>query len=136
MNLAALPTEGWHRRAGCRSCHLIAVGAVARAPDAPQARGEIAMADIPELSEADFERSLRRDHRQRLMAGEFRNGQDIADLRAFVGLTQVDFAQALGISVRTLQGWEQDRRRPEGPSLALLRIAARHPRFVRENLAS
>lgn len=94
------------------------------------------MTDIPELTQADLARSLRRSHRQRLMDGDFRTGKDIADLRAFIGLTQADFAQALGISVRTLQGWEQDRRRPEGPSLALLRIAARHPEFIRENLAS
>lgn len=94
------------------------------------------MTDIPELTDADFERSLRRDHRERLMAGDLRNGKDIAALRAFVGLTQAEFAQALGISVRTLQGWEQDRRSPEGPSLALLRIVARHPKFIRENLVS
>ena len=94
------------------------------------------MSDIPELTEADFERSLRRDRRERLIAGEFKTGADVADLRAFVGLTQVEFAAALGISVRTLQGWEQGRRRPEGPALALLRIAARHPKLIRENLAS
>lgn len=92
--------------------------------------------DIPELTEDDFERTLLRAQRKRLMAGEIRSGQDVADLRAFVGLTQVAFAAALGISVRTLQGWEQGRRRPEGPSLALLRIAARHPRLIRENLSS
>ncbi len=40
----------------------------------------------------------------------------------------------LGISVHTLRNWEQDRRTPEGPALALLRIAARHPHVVRENL--
>ena len=91
---------------------------------------------IDELTERDFERTLVRAQRKRLMAGDIRSGQDVADLRAFVGLTQVEFAAALGISVRTLQGWEQGRRRPEGPSLALLRIAARHPRFIRENLAS
>lgn len=91
---------------------------------------------LPELTERAFERTLVRAQRTRLMAGDIRSGQDIADLRAFVGLTQVEFAAALGISVRTLQGWEQGRRRPEGPSLALLRIAARHPRFIRENLAS
>ena len=89
-----------------------------------------------ELTAEDLERSLRRDQRQRLMAGELRSGEDIRDLRAFVGLTQTEFARALGISVRTLQGWEQGRRRPEGPSLALLRIAARHPRIFRESLAS
>lgn len=90
---------------------------------------------IEELTEKDFTRTLRRSQRKRLMAGEIESGRDIADLRAFVGLTQVEFAQALGISVRTLQGWEQGRRRPEGPGLALLRIAARHPRIIRENLA-
>ncbi len=92
--------------------------------------------DIPELTEADFERALRRDQRQRLMAGEIESGQDIAALRAFVGLTQVEFAKALGISPRTLQGWEQGRRQPEGPALALLRIAARHPKIIRESLAT
>ena len=92
--------------------------------------------DMPELTASDFDRSLTRSQRQRLMSGDIRTGQDIADLRAFVGLTQREFAGALGISVRTLQGWEQDRRRPEGPSLALLRIAARHPRIIRESFAS
>ena len=92
--------------------------------------------DIPELTEQDFERTLVRAQRKRLMAGDIQSGQDIADLRAFVGFTQKKFAAALGISIRTLQGWEQGRRRPEGPSLALLRIAARHPRIIRESLAS
>lgn len=92
--------------------------------------------EIQELTEKDFGRTLVRSQRQRLMAGDIQSGQDIADLRAFVGLTQAAFATALGISVRTLQGWEQGRRRPEGPSLALLRIAARHPKIIRENLAS
>ena len=32
--------------------------------------------------------------------------------------------------------WEQGRRKPEGPAIALLRIAARHPRIIRENLRS
>lgn len=92
--------------------------------------------DMPELTEKDFQRTLVRRQRQRLMAGEFQSGKDVADLRAFVGLTQVEFSQALGISVRTLQGWEQGRRRPDGPSIALLRIAARHPKIIRENVAS
>lgn len=92
--------------------------------------------EMPELTEKEFARSLARARRERFIAGEFEGGRDVAALRAFVGLTQAQFAAALGISVRTLQGWEQDRRRPEGPALALLRIAARHPRVIRENVAS
>jgi transcriptional regulator with XRE-family HTH domain len=70
------------------------------------------------------------------MRGQFESGSDIAALRRFVRLSQPKFAEAMGISVHTLRNWEQDRRRPEGPALALLRIAARHPRILRENLES
>jgi hypothetical protein len=42
----------------------------------------------------------------------------------------------MGISVHTLRNWEQGRRRPEGPAIGLLRIAARHPRILRGNLES
>ncbi|MEA2162410.1 MAG: putative transcriptional regulator [Thermoanaerobaculia bacterium] len=70
------------------------------------------------------------------MQGDFQSGGDVAALRRFVGLTQVEFARALGISVTTLRGWEQGKRSPEGPEIALLRIAARHPRVIRENLRS
>jgi DNA-binding transcriptional regulator YiaG len=94
------------------------------------------MTDSPELTEEDFARSLIGSHRNRLIAGDFRDGRDVAALRAFVCLTQLQFADALGISVHTLRGWEQGRRRPEGPAVALLRIAARHPRIIRENVAS
>ncbi|PKN54690.1 MAG: hypothetical protein CVU56_25200 [Deltaproteobacteria bacterium HGW-Deltaproteobacteria-14] len=68
------------------------------------------------------------------MEGRFESGSDIAALRGFVGMTQVQFSRAMGISVHTLRNWEQGRRKPEGPALALLRIAARHPRLIRENL--
>ena len=70
------------------------------------------------------------------MRGDFASGKDIAALRRFVGLSQVEFARALEISVYTLRNWEQDRRKPDGPALALLKIAARHPRIIRENLDS
>ncbi|MHC4939367.1 MAG: helix-turn-helix domain-containing protein [Planctomycetota bacterium] len=74
--------------------------------------------------------------RRRLAQGRFESGEDIAALRRFVRLTQEQFAKAMGISVHTLRNWEQNRRSPEGPAIALLRIAARHPRILRENLAS
>lgn len=60
----------------------------------------------------------------------------MVNLRNFVGLTQTQFAEAIGISVHTLRNWEQDRHKPDGPAIALLRIAARHPRIIRENLES
>lgn len=90
--------------------------------------------DIAELSDADFESAIPSRLRKRLIQGKFESGEDIAALRRFVRLTQAQFAQAMGISVHTLRNWEQGRRTPEGPALALLRIAAKHPRIIRENL--
>ena len=92
--------------------------------------------DIPELSDADFASAIPARVRKRLIQGKFESGDDIAALRRFVRLTQAQFAQAMGISVHTLRNWEQGRRTPEGPALALLRIAAKHPRIIRENLKS
>ncbi len=94
------------------------------------------MSELPELTEEHFARAIPVRLRKRLMAGDFESGEDVAALRRFVALTQAQFAQAMGISVHTLRNWEQDRRRPEGPAVALLRIAARHPRILRENLES
>lgn len=94
------------------------------------------MADQPELREEDFGRAMKRSQRKRIMSGQIESGEDIVALRRFVGLTQKGFATALGISVHTLRNWEQGRRKPEGPALALLRIAARHPKVVRENVAA
>ena len=93
------------------------------------------MSKTKELTAADFARSLKRSQRKRIMSGQLAAG-DVAALRLFVGLTQVEFARAMGISVHTLRNWEQNRRMPEGPALALLRIAARHPSIIREELAS
>jgi putative transcriptional regulator len=52
---------------------------------------------------------------------------DVAALRASFRLSQAKFAALLGISVNTLQNWEQRRRQPEGPARVLLRVAAAHP---------
>ena len=94
------------------------------------------MTDIPELTPEQLARAIPARVRKRLIAGRIETGGDVAALRRFVGLTQVRFAQAMGISVHTLRNWEQGRRQPEGPALALLRIAARHPQIIRENLGS
>jgi putative transcriptional regulator len=92
--------------------------------------------DIPELTDAQLKRAIPARVRKRIMQGRFESGEDIAALRNFIGLTQAEFAKAIEISVHTLRNWEQGRRKPEGPALALLRIAARHPRIIRENLES
>ena len=55
---------------------------------------------------------------------------EVAEIRAEYGLSQAKFAAMLGISVRTLQNWEQGRRHPHGPVRVLLRVAARHPRAI------
>lgn len=94
------------------------------------------MIEIPELTEDDFAAALSSKQRRRLQAGKFESGEDVAALRRFIGLTQQELATAMGISVHTLRNWEQGRRRPEGPAIALLRIAARHPKVIRESLAS
>ena len=91
---------------------------------------------MKELSEKDFRRAISSKLRRKLAQGKIDSGTEVAALRKFVGLTQVEFATALGISVYTLRNWEQGRRMPEGPALALLRIAARHPRIIRSNLES
>jgi putative transcriptional regulator len=88
-----------------------------------------------ELTAEELDRALTRAQRRRIGAGKLQPG-DVAALRRFICLTQKQFAQALGISVHTLRNWEQDRVTPDGPGLALLRIAARHPRIIRQNLES
>jgi putative transcriptional regulator len=94
------------------------------------------MTKIPELTEDQMARAIPARVRRRLMEGQIESGDDVAALRRFVGLSQSQFAQAMGISVHTLRNWEQGRRRPEGPAIGLLRIAARHPRIIRENVKS
>jgi DNA-binding transcriptional regulator YiaG len=92
--------------------------------------------DMPELTDEDFTSAIPARLRRRLIKGQFESGDDFVALRRFVRLTQEQFAQAMGISVHTLRNWEQGRRTPEGPAIALLRIAAKHPRIIRENLES
>jgi|Laugrefbdmm110sn_1035136.scaffolds.fasta_scaffold03885_3 putative transcriptional regulator len=48
------------------------------------------------------------------------------------GLSQSAFAQLLGVSVRTLQGWEQGRKQPSGAARTLITLAQRHPEILRE----
>lgn len=56
----------------------------------------------------------------------------ISEIREGVGLSQSEFAKLLGVSVRTLQEWEQGRRTPSGPAKTLLAIAHKNPRALLE----
>ena len=57
---------------------------------------------------------------------------DIARLRGRLGLSQSRFAAILGISLDTLQNWEQGRREPTGPARLVLKIALKHPQLLLE----
>jgi putative transcriptional regulator len=92
----------------------------------------------------DFQ-SLVRSVRQ---AGRIRRGKarpsrvfrfrpaDIRGIREALGKSQSEFALMIGVSVSTLQNWEQGRRSPEGPARALLKVAAENPEAVAEALGA
>ena len=79
-------------------------------------------------------------------AGQIRRGQrkpsrvtdfepaDVKTLRANLGQSQVEFALMIGVAVSTLRNWEQGRRTPDGPALALLKVTAHNPEAVVEAL--
>ena len=81
-------------------------------------------------------------------AGRIRRGQmkagrvfhfspaDIKDIRLKLKKSQAEFALMIGVSLATLQNWEQGRRFPEGPARALLKIAAEKPEAVIEALTA
>ena len=55
---------------------------------------------------------------------------NVKELQEWTGLTHADFSQMIGLSIRTLQNWEQGRREPKGPAKALLRVVERNPQAV------
>lgn len=65
-----------------------------------------------------------------------RMNNQILRARSETGLSQTEFAQALQISPRTLQEWEQGRRSPSGSAKALIRIAIKHPEIIKESFVN
>jgi len=59
--------------------------------------------------------------------GRVTNVPSVSSIRESTGLSQSRFAQLLGVSVRTLQDWEQGRRAPSGAARTLLLIASKNP---------
>lgn len=55
---------------------------------------------------------------------------DVKRIRERYALSQTEFAALLGISVKTLQNWEQGRRNPHGAARVLLQVADKHPEAV------
>jgi putative transcriptional regulator len=61
---------------------------------------------------------------------------DVKAIREGLGKSQSEFALMIGVSISTLQNWEQGRRQPEGPAQALLRVAAENPKAVAKALSA
>jgi putative transcriptional regulator len=74
-------------------------------------------------------REMKADVRSRVHRPEI---SKIAHARLISGLSQTAFARLLGVSVRTLQDWEQGRREPSGAAKTLFRVAERHPEILQE----
>ena len=73
----------------------------------------------------------------RIQRGALRPGRvtefrpdDVRAIRRKLDKSQAEFALMIGVSIATLQNWEQGRRQPEGPARALLRVASRNPDAV------
>jgi putative transcriptional regulator len=64
------------------------------------------------------------------------NSPDVKQIRTQYTLSQREFAAMLGVSIKTLQNWEQGRRSPQGAARILLQVAAQHPAVVREVVES
>lgn len=62
--------------------------------------------------------------------------EDVRAIREKLKQSQSEFAEMIGVGVRTLQNWEQGRRTPEGPARALLVVASKSPAAVAKALRS
>ncbi len=55
---------------------------------------------------------------------------DVREIRYRLMQSQSEFAEMIGVSLATLQSWEEGRHQPDGPALALLRVAKKNPKTV------
>ena len=55
---------------------------------------------------------------------------NVKEIRAKTGLSQTEFAKKLHISFKTLQNWEQGRRKPTGPAITLMRLLDKDPNLL------
>ena len=78
---------------------------------------------------------IRRGESKASRTFKFRSA-DIKAIRDGLGKSQSEFALMIGVSISTLQNWEQGRRQPEGPARALLKVAAENPKAVAKALST
>lgn len=83
------------------------------------------------IQAGEIKKGLRKPSRRRVI-----RTPEIKQIRSKLGVSQSEFASIIGVSVRTLQNWEQKRREPEGPAKALLTIAEKNPQAVVEALVN
>ena len=62
--------------------------------------------------------------------------EELKAIRYKLNQSQAEFALMIGVSISTLQGWEEGRHRPDGPAMALLRVAAKNPKIVAKTLGN
>lgn len=72
-------------------------------------------------------KGFKRGEIQELRTRELKEPAPPEEIRSRLKLSQAAFAELMGVSVRTVQDWEQGRREPSGPAKSLLRIADQHP---------
>jgi putative transcriptional regulator len=63
------------------------------------------------------------------------NAGDVRAIRYKLGQSQLEFATMIGVTLPMLQSWEEGKRVPDGPALALLRVTAKNPKIVAKALA-
>ncbi len=64
------------------------------------------------------------------VSAESAASREVRDLRRRAGMTQMEFAERLGVPVETIRNWEQGKRAPRGPARALLAVIAHAPETV------
>ena len=77
-------------------------------------------------------KAFKRGEIQGLRTRELKQHAPPEEIRSRLKLSQAAFAGLMGVSVRTIQDWEQGRREPSGPAKSLLRIAEQHPEVFME----
>lgn len=92
----------------------------------PMSKTEIAAYEAGRDLAAELLKSVRE-----MKAGKVRVvDSPVVEARKKTGLSQSQFAALLGVSVRTLQGWEQGRKQPSGAARTLLAIASANPKAL------